>query len=91
MVGMAELGDGTIFIAMHEGYRVGQRIRGQRFRVTERGPVRAPKRRGAGEERRKRREEPGWSLAVPGGDGIGSMLTGFGEGACWDAIGGART
>ena len=41
MVGMAELADGTIFIAMHEGYRVGQHIRGQRFRVTAQGPVSA--------------------------------------------------
>jgi len=39
MAGMAELSDGTILIAMHEGYRVGQYIRGQRFRVTAQGPV----------------------------------------------------
>ncbi len=42
MVGMAELADGSIFIAMHEGYRVGQYIRAQRFRVTSDGPVAVP-------------------------------------------------
>lgn len=42
MVGMAELSDGSIFIAMHEGYRVGQYIRAQRFRVTSDGPVAVP-------------------------------------------------
>ncbi len=42
MVGMAELADGTVFIAMHESYRQGAYIRGQRFRVTKDGPVPVP-------------------------------------------------
>ncbi len=42
MMGMVELPDGRVFIAMHEGYRVPGNIRGQFFRVTPDGPVEAP-------------------------------------------------
>ena len=42
MLNMVELADGTVLIVMCEGYRVGQSIRAQRFRVTARGPVPAP-------------------------------------------------
>jgi len=38
MVGMTEMPDKTVFIAMHEGYRVPGHIRGQFFRVTRQGP-----------------------------------------------------
>ena len=38
MVGMTELPDGRVFIAMHEGYRVPGNIRGEFFRVTAEGP-----------------------------------------------------
>jgi photosystem II stability/assembly factor-like uncharacterized protein len=41
MVGMTEMGDGRVFIVMHEGYRVPGYIRGQFFRVTPDGPVAA--------------------------------------------------
>ena len=41
MVGMTELPDGRVFIAMHEGYRVPGYIRGQFFHVTPDGPVAA--------------------------------------------------
>ncbi len=41
MVGMTELPDGRVFIAMHEGYRVPGYVRGQTFRVTPNGPVAA--------------------------------------------------
>jgi hypothetical protein len=41
MVGMTELADGRVFIAMHEGYRVPGYVRGQTFRVTPNGPIAA--------------------------------------------------
>lgn len=39
MIGMAEMADGRILIAMHEGYRVPGYIRAQFFRVTPEGPM----------------------------------------------------
>lgn len=37
MIGMVEMGDGRVMVAMHEGYRVPGYIRGQFFRVTPEG------------------------------------------------------
>ncbi len=42
MLNMVELSDGTVLIVMAEGYRAGQSVRAQRFRVTEAGPVPVP-------------------------------------------------
>ena len=42
MLNMVELADATILMVMCEGYREGQYIRAQRFRVTERGSIPAP-------------------------------------------------
>jgi len=39
MIGMAEMKDGRVLIAMHEGYRVPGYIRAQFFQVTPEGPV----------------------------------------------------
>jgi photosystem II stability/assembly factor-like uncharacterized protein len=41
MLGMVEMADGRVLIAMHEGYRIPGYIRGQFFRVTPDGPAAA--------------------------------------------------
>jgi photosystem II stability/assembly factor-like uncharacterized protein len=39
MMGMVEMGDGSVLIVMHEGYRIPGLVRAQLFRVTPAGPV----------------------------------------------------
>lgn len=39
MMGMVEMGDGSVLIAMHEGYRIPGAVRAQLFRLADSGPV----------------------------------------------------
>ena len=39
MIGMVEMEDGQVMVAMHEGYRIPGYIRGQFFRVTPEGSI----------------------------------------------------